>query len=173
MKVRGAIWNRSHPDHRRFALLASLYYLTRRLAAQKLMYNLIFGDSYFNPTLFARQPIKPSDWLRGTHPRMRWALVARRLDYRPRLEEVSAPALLLVGRHDSQMPPLLLRKAGARTPRRPACGVRGEWALPVHRAGARVLGGRGRIPERVQFGYGEGAWGITVMPENRARGGLL
>jgi pimeloyl-ACP methyl ester carboxylesterase len=105
MRAEGAIWNRSHPDYWRFGLRSSLYFLSRRLAAQKLMYNLVFRDSYVDRTRFVPKPISLPDWLRPAHPRTRWGLVARRIDYRPRLKEVRAPTLLLVGRHDPQMPP--------------------------------------------------------------------
>lgn len=105
MRAEGAIWNRSHPDYWRFGLRSSLYFFSRRLAAQKLMHNLIFRDSYVDQELFIAEPISSLDWLRPAHPRIRWGLVARRLDYRPRLREVHAPTLLLAGRHDPQMPP--------------------------------------------------------------------
>jgi pimeloyl-ACP methyl ester carboxylesterase len=105
MRAQGAIWNSSHPDYWRFALLSSMYWLTGRLATQKLMYNLIFRDSYFERARFVPESIRLLDWVPPAHPRSRWALVARRLDYRPRLGEVRAPTLLLAGRHDPQMPP--------------------------------------------------------------------
>jgi len=105
MRAPGAIWNRSHPDFWRFGLLSSLYWVTRRQAAQKLMYNLIFGDSYVDQARFIPERISPLDWIRSAHPRTQWALVARRLDYTPRLGGVHAPTLLLVERHDPQMPP--------------------------------------------------------------------
>jgi pimeloyl-ACP methyl ester carboxylesterase len=105
MLAPGAIWNRSHPDYWRFGLLSSAYLLTRRLAAQKLMYNLIFRDSYVERARFVPEPVSLLDWVRPANPRSRWGLVARRLDYRPRLGEIRAPTLLLVGRHDPQMPP--------------------------------------------------------------------
>ena len=105
MRAKGAIWNRSHPDYWRFGLTSSLYFLSRRLAAQKLMYNLIFQNSYVDRARFVPKPVFLLDWLRPAHPRPRWALVARRLDYRPRLGEVRASTLLMVGRHDPQMPP--------------------------------------------------------------------
>jgi pimeloyl-ACP methyl ester carboxylesterase len=105
MRAQGAIWYRSHPDYWRFGLISSLYFLSRRLAAQKMMFNLIFRDSYVDQKGFVADPVSPIDWLRPAHPRTRWALVARRLDYGPRLGEVRAPTLVLVGRHDPQMPP--------------------------------------------------------------------
>ena len=105
MRARGAIWNRSHPDYWRFGLVSSLYFFSRRLAAQKMMFNLIFRDSHVDQKGFVPDPASPIDWLRPAHPRTRWALVARHLDYSPHLREVRAPTLVLVGRHDPQMPP--------------------------------------------------------------------
>lgn len=97
MRAPGAIWNRSHPDYWRFALRSSLYFLSRRLAAQELMYNLVFRDSYFDRARYAPKPISLLDWLRPAHPRTWWGLVARRIDYRPRLRTVRSPTLCLVG----------------------------------------------------------------------------
>jgi pimeloyl-ACP methyl ester carboxylesterase len=116
MRAPGAIWNRSHPDYWRFGLLSSLYWVTHRLAAQKLMYNLIFGDSYVDRARFVPERISLLDWVRPAHPRTRWALVARRLDYAPRLGEVRAPTLLLVGRYDPQMPPACSEKLARNIP---------------------------------------------------------
>ena len=84
---------------------SSLYFFSRRLAAQKMMFNLIFRDSYVDQKGFVPDPASPIDWLRPAHPRTRWALVARHLDYSPHLRVVCAPTLVLVGRHDPQMPP--------------------------------------------------------------------
>jgi len=106
MRAAGAIWKHSHPDYWHFGVLSSVYWLTSRLAAQKLMYNLIFGDSYDDRARFVPARISLLDWIRPAHPRTRWALGARRLDYAPRLGEIHAPTLLLVGRHDPQMPPV-------------------------------------------------------------------
>jgi pimeloyl-ACP methyl ester carboxylesterase len=41
MRAPGALWNRSHPEHWHWALWASVYQFTRRLAAQKLMFNVV------------------------------------------------------------------------------------------------------------------------------------
>ena len=90
MRAEGAIWNRSHPDYRRFGLLSSLYFLSRRLAAQKLMYNLIFRDSYVDRSRFVLKPVFLIDWLRTAHPRTRWALVAVSSTTAP-VSERSAP----------------------------------------------------------------------------------
>ena len=88
--AQGAIWIAATPNSR-FGLLSSVYWLTRRMAAQKLMYNLVFRDSYVERVRFAPSPIPLKDWVLPAHPRTRWALVARNLDYRPRLGEVRVP----------------------------------------------------------------------------------
>jgi len=116
MRAPGAIWNRSHPDYWRFGLISSLYFLSRRLAAQKMMFNLVFEDSYVDRERFVLDPIFLLDWIRPAHPRTRWGLIARRLDYRPRLGEVRAPTLLAVGRHDPQMPPICSEELAASIP---------------------------------------------------------
>lgn len=116
MRAPGAIWNRTHPDYRRFGFFSSLYFLSRRLAAQKMMFNLVFEDSYVDRERFVPDPISLLDWTRPAHPRTRWGLIARRLDYRPRLGEVRAPTLLAVGRHDPQMPPACSEELAAGIP---------------------------------------------------------
>jgi proline iminopeptidase len=69
-----------------------------------MMFNLIFRDSYIDQEWFVPEPVSSLDWLRPAHPRTRWAMVARRLDYSRRLGEVSAPTLVLVDQHDPQTP---------------------------------------------------------------------
>lgn len=100
----GAIWNRSHPAFWRFGLVALLLPLTRRFAAQQLMLNAVTRASYVDPARAPRRPVQLRDWLRPAEPRIWWANVARHLDYRSRLAEVGAPALIIVGRHDPQTP---------------------------------------------------------------------
>ncbi|MDQ3855189.1 MAG: alpha/beta hydrolase, partial [Chloroflexota bacterium] len=68
------------------------------------MANVVARASYYEPGRARLQRLQLLDWLRPAHPRTRWGLVARRLDYRRRLGELGAPTLLLVGRHDPQMP---------------------------------------------------------------------
>lgn len=63
MRAPGAIWNRGHPDYWRFGLISSLYFLSRRLATQKLMFNLIFQDSYVDQERFVPDPISLLDAL--------------------------------------------------------------------------------------------------------------
>ncbi|MCX7783946.1 MAG: alpha/beta hydrolase [Meiothermus sp.] len=101
----GALWNRSHPRFWKLALLGILYLLTRRLAAQNHLFNLIEQVSYVQPRPDTQIHVHGLDWLRPAFPRNRWADYARHQDYRPRLAEVRAPTLILVGQHDPQCPP--------------------------------------------------------------------
>jgi pimeloyl-ACP methyl ester carboxylesterase len=64
------------------------------------------GDSFVDRGWFAPAPVGLRDWLRRPRPRAAWGRrVARRLDYRGRLTEVRAPALVVAGGFDPQMPP--------------------------------------------------------------------
>jgi hypothetical protein len=69
------------------------------------MSNVVTRASYFDPACAPQQAVELRDWLRPARPRTRWGNVARKLDYRPRLGDIRAPTLLLVGRRDPQMPP--------------------------------------------------------------------
>ena len=100
----GAIWNRSHPAFWRFGMAAMLLTLTRRLAAQKMMLNVVTRASFVNHSCTQRRPVRPRDWLRSAEPRIWWANVARHLDYRPHLADVAVPSLILAGRYDPQTP---------------------------------------------------------------------
>ncbi len=108
----GALWNRSHPLFWRYLFLASALRLSRRRAVLKVLFNLIVRASFVDQTHARSRRVRPRDWLRAVNPRFRWldpldrrVDAPRHLDYRPRLREVCAPTLVLVGRHDPQMPP--------------------------------------------------------------------
>jgi pimeloyl-ACP methyl ester carboxylesterase len=106
LQAPGALWNRSHPDFWRFALLAMLYLVWRTPATETLMNNLIFRDSYVEGARFTARPIAIRDWFRPARPRAAWGTrVSRRLDYSRRLGLVRAPTLVTVSRFDPQMPP--------------------------------------------------------------------
>jgi proline iminopeptidase len=45
-----------------------------------------------------------ADWRHPAPTRLAWGMIARRLDYRERLGEIRVPTLVLVGKHDPQMP---------------------------------------------------------------------
>ncbi len=116
MRAPGALWNRSHPAHWHWVLWASVYQLTRRLAAQKLMFNVVSRASWVDQSRAQQQHVSLRDWFRSAHPRTQWGQVARRLDYRPRLREVRAPTLVLTGRQDPQMPPACAQELAAGIP---------------------------------------------------------
>jgi proline iminopeptidase len=108
----GALWSRSHPLFWRWWLLMVALVLSRREAVEKLMWNVIKRASFVDQTYAAPRPVRRRDWLRHGGIRAKWleplsrrADAPRRLDYRPRLQEVRALTLALVGRHDPQMPP--------------------------------------------------------------------
>jgi pimeloyl-ACP methyl ester carboxylesterase len=106
LQAPGALWNRSHPDFWRFALLAMLYLVRPTPATETLMNNLIFRDSYVERARFTPRPIAIRDWFRPARPRAAWGTrVSRRLNYSRRLGLVRAPTLVLVSRFDPQMPP--------------------------------------------------------------------
>jgi proline iminopeptidase len=105
LRAPGAIWNRSHPDFWRFALLGVVHLVWRRRAAETLMNNLIFRDSYVDRKRFTPTPITFVDWFRPARTRDAWGLrVAWRLDYGKRLAEVRAATLVTAGRFDPQIP---------------------------------------------------------------------
>ena len=104
----GAIWNRSHPDFWRWWLLMAALFLTRRQALEKLMWNVIRRASFVDQTYAVPRRVRRRDLLRRVNPRSLWLdplnRATRRLDYRPRLQEVRAPTLVAVGDYDAQMP---------------------------------------------------------------------
>lgn len=100
----GFIGNLSHPRFWGMALWGVVYILSRRRAAEKRMCNVMFRASFVDEHHFIPERVTPSDWLRPARPRTWWSNLARRLDYRPRLGEIRAPTLVLVGRHDPQCP---------------------------------------------------------------------
>jgi uncharacterized protein YjlB/pimeloyl-ACP methyl ester carboxylesterase len=105
MRAPGALWNRSHPAFWRLALLGMLHILWPRLGPQKMLLNFIQHYSFHDPSQAQPEPINLRDWLRPKQGRTDWHRIARKLDYAPRLREIEAPALILVGRFDPQYPP--------------------------------------------------------------------
>jgi pimeloyl-ACP methyl ester carboxylesterase len=109
----GALWNRSHPLYWRWRLWMVALLLSEREAVEKLMWNVIRRASFVDQTYFVPRPVRRRDLIRHAGPRARWldplprggASAPRRLDYRPRLQEVRVPTLVLAGAHDAQMPP--------------------------------------------------------------------
>jgi proline iminopeptidase len=105
MRVPGTLWNRSHPAFWRFGLWGLVYQLTRRLAAEKRMLNVVSQASWVERSHAPQRHVSLLDWVRPAHSRTQWAQVARHLDYRPHLHELLVPTLVLVGRYDPQTPP--------------------------------------------------------------------
>ena len=101
----GAIWNRSHPAHRRMMLRAALYWATRSSAAERRMLDVIFRASWVDRSRFQPKPASLSEWFRPAGRRTWWNQVARGIDFRLRLDEVHVPTLVMAGRFDPQMPP--------------------------------------------------------------------
>jgi proline iminopeptidase len=77
----------------------------RRLATERMLNNLIDRESFVDQRHVRLQPVMAADWLRPATGRADWHLVARKLDFGPRLPEIERPVLMLCGRHDPQYPP--------------------------------------------------------------------
>lgn len=104
LSARGALWNRHHRAFPALALLGTVHLLLRRLGSERALNNLIERNSFVDKTHSRPTPTRASDWLRPQAGRADWHRVARGLDYGPRLSEVTAPTLVLCGRHDPQFP---------------------------------------------------------------------
>jgi proline iminopeptidase len=98
-------WPLTDPRRWRFAVLAAPLAVGRAdLARLKRLQRLYTEASFVDPSLAPAVPIEPGDRRRPPPPRARWQASIRRVDLRPRLSEISAPALVGVGRHDPQTP---------------------------------------------------------------------
>ncbi len=105
LKAPGALWHRGHPGFAKMALLGSLHLAVRRLATERLLNNDINRQSFVDRRRAGRDPVSLADWFCPAAGRAEWHRIARRLDYGPRLEELTMPVLVLCGRHDPQFPP--------------------------------------------------------------------
>jgi pimeloyl-ACP methyl ester carboxylesterase len=98
-------WPLTDPRRWRFAVLAAPLAVGRaNLGRLKRLQRLYTGASFVDRHLAPAVPIAPGDRRRPPPPRARWQASVRRVDLRPRLGEISAPALVCVGRHDPQTP---------------------------------------------------------------------
>jgi proline iminopeptidase len=98
-------WPLTDPRRWRFAALAAPLALGRaNLGRLKRLQRLYTEASFVDPHLAPAVPIEPGDRRRPPPPRTRWQTSIRQVDLRPRLGEISAPALVCVGRHDPQTP---------------------------------------------------------------------
>jgi proline iminopeptidase len=105
MTAPGALWNRSHPQFWRMALLGILQNVWPRRGPEQLLFNFIRRRSFVDRRLASTPAVSARDWLRPRRGRTDWHRVARRLDYAPRLGEIRAPTLILCGQRDPQYPP--------------------------------------------------------------------
>lgn len=122
MTAPGALWNRSHPRFWRLATLGILQTLWPRRAPEAIALDFIRRESFVDRRWVRSDPVTPGDWLRPRRGRTDWHRVARRLDYGPRLGEVTAPTLILCGRRDPQYPPACSEELG-----RGIAGSRMAW----------------------------------------------
>ncbi len=98
-------WPLTDPRRWRFVLLATPLAVGRaNLGRLKRLQQLYLNASLVDPSLVPPVQVEPGDQRRPPPPRARWQASVRRVDLRPRLGEISAPALVCVGRHDPQTP---------------------------------------------------------------------
>jgi pimeloyl-ACP methyl ester carboxylesterase len=89
----------------RFAYLAAPLVVGRgNLGRLKRLQRLYLEASFVDHSLIPAIRIQPGDQRRPPQRRARWQASIRQVDLRPRLGEISAPALVGVGRHDPQTP---------------------------------------------------------------------
>jgi pimeloyl-ACP methyl ester carboxylesterase len=105
LSAEGALWHRGHPGFARMAALGTVHIAVRRRATERLLNNEIRRWSLVDRSLARPEPVRPRDWLSRAEGFAEWHRVARRIDYGPRLDEITAPTLVLCGRHDCQFPP--------------------------------------------------------------------
>ncbi len=86
------------------------------LALHKRLDNLVISASYVDRRHIELWDIKPGDKKHPPPLRSVWLRTVRQVDYRPRLDEVQAPTLLCVGRHDPQTPPICSEELAAGIP---------------------------------------------------------
>lgn len=97
------------------------------LAVHKRLDNLVEAASFVDPRHIERWTIEPGDARRPPPPRAAWLRSVRGVDYKPRLDEVRAPTLIMVGRHDPQTPPACAEELAA--------GIRGARMVVFERSG--------------------------------------
>jgi pimeloyl-ACP methyl ester carboxylesterase len=109
----GALWNRTHPDFWGMATVGVLHIVWPTRGSERLMNNYIARRSVRDARHASVDRITASDWFRRRLGRPDWHRIARRLDYSTRLAEITAPTLVLCGRHDPQFPPMSSRQLAA------------------------------------------------------------
>ena len=98
-------WPLTDPRRWRFAVLAAPLAVGRaNLGRLKRLQRLYTEASLVDPALAPAVRIEPGDRRRPPPRRAPWQASIRQVDLRPRLSEITAPALVCVGRHDPQTP---------------------------------------------------------------------
>jgi pimeloyl-ACP methyl ester carboxylesterase len=87
------------------------------LATYRRLDNLVERASVVDPAAAELFAIQPDDGRRPQPPRAIWLQTVRRVDYHQRLDQVRAPALVIVGRHDPQTPLACANELTAGIPR--------------------------------------------------------
>jgi pimeloyl-ACP methyl ester carboxylesterase len=104
MAAPGGLHRPGHPGFARMALLGMLQLVWPFRAPEQMVLGLVERASFVDGRHVRPRRISPADWLRRREGRADWHWIARRTDYAPRLGEIRAPTLVLVGRHDPQFP---------------------------------------------------------------------
>jgi proline iminopeptidase len=105
VRAPGSLWAPGHPGFAGVARLGTLHLALRRRATERLLNNHIQRWSFVDRTLATPAAVRLSDWIRPQQGRADWHRIARRLDYRPHLPDLTMPVMVLCGRHDPQFPP--------------------------------------------------------------------
>jgi pimeloyl-ACP methyl ester carboxylesterase len=103
----GMPWCWPFTDRRRWrfaALSAPLAVGRANLGRLKRLQRLYLAASFVDRSLVPAIRIEPGDRRRPPPRRARWQASVRHVDLRPRLGEITVPALVCVGRHDPQTP---------------------------------------------------------------------
>jgi proline iminopeptidase len=96
--------SRRDPRFWRIARDGTRLAVSGNLAAHRRLLDQFQQLSYADPTLATRVPVRPGDSARPAPARDRWQRRIRRVDLRPRLQDLSVPTLVCAGRHDRQTP---------------------------------------------------------------------
>lgn len=110
VRAPGTLWAPGHPGFLGVALRGTVHLALRRRATERLLNNHIQRWSFVEPTRAVPATVRASDWLRPQEGRADWHRIAQRLDYGPRLADLTMPVLILCGRRDPQFPPSASRQ---------------------------------------------------------------
>jgi pimeloyl-ACP methyl ester carboxylesterase len=103
--AQGSFSHSSHPAFPGLAVRLALFSITRRLAAQKHLYNYVLRQSFFDTSLAPQIPVHQGDWLRPLWIRYRWLQEGAQARIHPK--QLHQPVLLLSGSQDRLVPEAL------------------------------------------------------------------